>query len=218
MTLKLYGLAASRNVRRVTVVLHEKKIPFEFITVDLSKGEHKQPAFLEKQPFGQIPYIDDDGFILYESRAIGLYLATKYADQGPKLIPTDLKERAIFEQAASVEVSAFDPPAFKAVFEGFMKPSKTGLPIDKAIFDAAISKTESVLDVYEAFLAKHKYIAGDELTLVDLFHLPVGERLQDAGSKILYDESRPHVVRWWKDISTRESWRLIRKDVVIPPT
>ncbi|KAG5645111.1 hypothetical protein DXG03_006925 [Asterophora parasitica] len=59
---------------RVGAVLHEKKIPFEFINVDLGKGEHKIAAFIAIHPFGQ----HDDGFILYESRAIGRYLETKY--------------------------------------------------------------------------------------------------------------------------------------------
>lgn len=54
---------------------------------------------------------NDDGFILYESRAIGRYIAEKYADQGPALIPTELKAKAIFEQAASSELANFNPYA-----------------------------------------------------------------------------------------------------------
>jgi glutathione S-transferase len=37
--------------------LHEKKVPFELVPVDLSKGEHKTPEYLAKHPYGQIPYI-----------------------------------------------------------------------------------------------------------------------------------------------------------------
>ena len=64
---------------------------------------------------------DDDGFILYESRAITRYLATKYANQGTKLIPTDLKDWALYEQAASTEVSNFDPSVSGVVFEKVWK-------------------------------------------------------------------------------------------------
>jgi len=53
MVLKLYGFPLSS----VATVLHEKKIPFEFVQVDIKKGEHKSPAHLEKQPFGQVPYL-----------------------------------------------------------------------------------------------------------------------------------------------------------------
>jgi glutathione S-transferase len=55
--LKLYGLPKATCTRRVATVLDELKIPFELILVDLLKGEHKTPEYLEKEPFGQIPYI-----------------------------------------------------------------------------------------------------------------------------------------------------------------
>jgi glutathione S-transferase len=57
MVLKLYGLHASPFARLVAAVLVEKQVPFEMVKVDLSKGEHKTPEFLSKQPFGQVPYI-----------------------------------------------------------------------------------------------------------------------------------------------------------------
>jgi glutathione S-transferase len=55
--LKLYGYAKSTCTWRAATVLYEAKVPFEFVAVDVMRGEHKSPAHLEKQPFGQIPYI-----------------------------------------------------------------------------------------------------------------------------------------------------------------
>ena len=57
MVLKLYGLHASHFVRLVAAVLMEKQVPFEFVKVDLSKGEQRTPEFLAKNPFGLVPYI-----------------------------------------------------------------------------------------------------------------------------------------------------------------
>lgn len=57
MVLKLYGSPRSTCTQRVATVLLEKQVPFELIAVDLAQGEHKSPGYLEKQPFGQIPYI-----------------------------------------------------------------------------------------------------------------------------------------------------------------
>ena len=122
---------------------------------------------------------DDDGFILYESRAICRYIANKYANQGPALIPTVVKEVALFEQAASVEQNNFDPYASKAVAETIFKPyvyiatasccanhsDKTdrymGLKPDQAVFDDLIKSLSARLDVYEVILSKQKYIAGN---------------------------------------------------------
>ena len=57
MVLKLYGSPISGAVRLVAFVLREKEVPFELVRIDFSKKEHKTPEFLEKQPFGQVPYI-----------------------------------------------------------------------------------------------------------------------------------------------------------------
>lgn len=65
---------------------------------------------------------DDGGFILYETRAICRYLVEKYAAHGTPLIPTGLKERALFEQAASVEFANFQPYCHKVTMEAFGKP------------------------------------------------------------------------------------------------
>ena len=65
MVLKLYGAPASPFVRLVAAVLLEKKVPFELVLVDLSKGEHKTPEYLSKHPFGQVPYIVCSLFIFY---------------------------------------------------------------------------------------------------------------------------------------------------------
>ncbi|KAF8072245.1 glutathione S-transferase [Lyophyllum atratum] len=209
MVLKLYGASISTCVRRVAAVLLEKQVPFELIAVDFAKGEHKSPEFLEKQPFGQMPYIDDDGFILYESRAIARYIAAKYADQGTKLIPTGLKENALFEQACSIEQSNFDASASGAVFEKVFKP-RHGLTTDQAVFDEHLKKLDAKLDAYDVILSKQKYLAGDELTLADLFHLPYGALLEAAGSNIM--ETKPNVARWFKDISSRPSWQAVKSE------
>lgn len=57
MVLKLYGSPLSGPARRVALVLKEKEVPYEFVHVDLQKGEHKTPEYLKKQPFGQVPCI-----------------------------------------------------------------------------------------------------------------------------------------------------------------
>jgi len=65
---------------------------------------------------------DDDGFILYESRAICHYIASKYSDQGTPLLPTELKANTLSHQAASIEAFHFDGSAVAAVVERMYKP------------------------------------------------------------------------------------------------
>lgn len=109
MDLTLHGVATSTCTKRVRTVLEELNVPYELVHIDASKREHKSPAFLAVQPFGQVPYINDDGFKLYESRAIARYLALKYGGIGTLIPdPADLQKTALFEQAASIETSNFD--------------------------------------------------------------------------------------------------------------
>ncbi len=60
-------------------------------------------------------------FSSIESRAICRYLETKYKGKGTELIPKDIKGQALFEQAASTEISYFDPYASGIVFERAFK-------------------------------------------------------------------------------------------------
>jgi glutathione S-transferase len=213
MVLKLYGNPLSTCTQRVATVLHEKNVPFEIVSIDLSKGEHKRPEYLAKQPFGQVPYIDDDGFILYESRGISRYISTKYANQGNKLVPTDLKEYGLFEQAASTETYHFDVYASRAVFEGLFK-ARMGLQTDEAALKSNLATLDAKLDVYEGILSKQKYLAGDEITLADIFHLPYGSMLYSINQGYLLEKAeRPHVNRWWKDITSRPSWQAVKDGV-----
>ncbi|KAJ7137519.1 glutathione S-transferase [Mycena crocata] len=200
--LKLYGSPKATCTRRVATILHELKVPFELIEVDLKNGEHKSAAFLEKQPFGQIPYIDDDGFFLYETRAICRYIAAKYPASG--LIPTEPKANALFEQGASVEITNFDPSAGKIVFEAILKPMQ-GLLTDKAEVEKQLAVLDKKLDAYNTILGKQRYIAGESLTLADLFHIPNAPLLAAGGSDIM--TQKPNVARWYNELVARPSWQ-----------
>jgi len=75
--MKIFGHPASTCTRKVLMTLNETKTPFELVLVDFAKGEHKQPAHLARQPFGQVPALEDDRFELYESRAMSRYIDGK---------------------------------------------------------------------------------------------------------------------------------------------
>ncbi|KAJ7280745.1 thioredoxin-like protein [Mycena rebaudengoi] len=174
----------------VDLILTEKQVPYERIPVDMANGQHKTPEFIAMHPFGKIPVLDDDGFILCETRAICRYLADKYADKGTPLLPTDLKNKALFEQAASFEYTNFHPPGAQGLYtivETLSIHSYSDVSPDH--IKDALSAVSEKLAVYDVILGKQKLIGGNitclplcqtaahvwpslqELTLVDLFHL-----------------------------------------------
>ncbi|KAJ7676772.1 thioredoxin-like protein [Mycena polygramma] len=195
--LKLYGGKIATCTRRVGTILHELKVPFEFIEVDVMNGANKTPEYLEKQPFGQIPYVDDDGFILYKTRAICLYIAAKYPASG--LIPTEPKANALFEQAAAVELTNFDPSAGKIGFQNL------GMPFEQAVVDEQLPILDKKLDGYELILAKHRYLAGDKLTLADLFHLPYAPLVAPRSSSADPMRRGKHNL-WHNELVAGPSW------------
>jgi len=204
---KLHGAPLSTCTRKVAMIAKERNLPYELVLVDLMVAAHKQPAHLEHQPFGQIPYIvQDDGFELYESRAISRYLAT--LGSGTQLIPTEPKAYAKFEQAASAEYAQFDPIASGIASEKIFKRYRGGVTDEKRV-EELVAQFELKLNGYEAILSKQKYLAGNELTLADLFHLPYGsivfEQLGYGGL-----DKRPNLKRWWDDISSRPSWQAVK--------
>jgi len=201
---KIYGHPMSTCTRKVLTTLAEKGHKADFVLVDLMKGEHKQPEHLARHPFGVIPvFEDDDGFQMYESRAIIRYLDAKLS--GPSLTPSDLKDRGRMEQWMSVEQSYFSPPAMKIVMEAMFAPMRGGTPnqdvIQKGREDAA-----KALDVVEKALAGGEYLAGS-FSLAEITWMPYLEYVAAAGSSDLITE-RPNVAAWWKRISERPSWQL----------
>ncbi|KAJ6467067.1 glutathione S-transferase [Mycena vitilis] len=210
MVFKLYSRPVVPVAGSVLVAMlaAEKNIPLEYIPIDMAGGEHRTPEYRKKfHPFGQVPVIDEEGFMLCETRAICRYLAEKYADEGTHLIPTGLKEKALYEEAASFEVTNFYPPALKIGVEAYGKPRFEGLPTDPAIVAEGLKELTAVLDVYEVILGKHKYLAGDEFTLVDLFHLYIAPVFAGIGMDVMTSKGPDsNVTRWWNDIISRPSW------------
>ncbi|KAM5445307.1 putative glutathione transferase [Microsporum audouinii] len=206
MVLKLYGFSPSTNTQRVVLVLNELKVPFEYVTVDLAKGEHKSEEYMKIQPFGYVPCIDDDGFVLYESRAICHYIVAKYASQGTPLVPTELKANALYAQGLNLEVASFEAAAGPFVYEKLFKPYQ-GLTPDEHSVKIFESNLLQCLDGYERILNKQKYIGGNELTLADLYHLPYLTLLPQVGFNAI--DEKPSVSRWAKEILARPSWQAL---------
>ena len=84
-SIKLYDFKSSPNCQRVKVVLEEKGLAYETVSVDLRKKEQKTPEYLALNPYGKVPAMVDGDTVLYESCIINEYLEEKYPD--PPLLP-----------------------------------------------------------------------------------------------------------------------------------
>jgi len=107
MVLKLYYLSASPPSRAVLLGIRNLGLEVDVITVNLFKGEHFKQEFKNLNPVHQVPVIDDNGFVLSESRAILGYLVNKF-QPGSTLYPTDAKKRAIVDQRMYYDTNVFE--------------------------------------------------------------------------------------------------------------
>ncbi|CAG7562654.1 unnamed protein product [Fusarium equiseti] len=198
----LYGARGSTNTDRVLLTLSEGGFTdYEFVLLDLAKGEQKSKAHFIRHPWGKVPAIEfPDGFTLYESRAICTYLSRKYSFP---LLPsqTDLEACALFDQAQSVETQYFAEPAGRIAFEKFAKKF-IGIPADEKVVSDSLKAVEAFFDVAEKFLGERKYMAGNEFTLVDSYYIPLVKRLFVCGFGDAVT-GRKNVGEWWERVSGR---------------
>ncbi|KAH7105004.1 glutathione S-transferase [Auriculariales sp. MPI-PUGE-AT-0066] len=208
----IIGTSMSSCTRRVAAIC--KFVGVEYTIREVSLDNLKTPEHLSLHPFGQIPVLEDpeDGFLVYgksESRAIARYIVQNYAP-GSTLVPRADDARAVarFEAVCSVEMADFDGIVSELVHETLFKRWFGGV-VDEARCKVLASQLQPKLDGYERILSKSTYLAGETLTLADLFHLPFAYMLEKHMES---DEmqKRPNVARWWNDISSRPEWIAVR--------
>lgn len=178
--IKLYRFRLSGHCHRVELLLNLLRLPYEPIDVDLRAGEHKQPAFLQLNRFGQVPVVDDNGTVLADSNAILCYLAAKYGEG--RWLPTDPIGVARMQRWFSVAAGpiASGPAAARRV-------TVFGAPLDAA---ALIAQSHALLAVIEAELADRDYLLGETPTLADIAcysyvaHAPEGNVSLEAYPRI----------------------------------
>ncbi|KAF4549913.1 Glutathione S-transferase-like protein 5 [Elsinoe fawcettii] len=204
MVLKLYGSALS--TARVLVAVIELELPYELVTVDIGKGEQYAEDYKKLQPFSKVPVLDDDGLVMFESRAICRYLVNKYGSSSG-LVPDvhDHRNYARFEQACSVEQCYFAAAAEGIGTEVIIRPRKGLGPPDASRIAEAVQGLEDVLAYYDKILSAEKYLMGSDISLVDLFHLANTDALYKHGFEDVM-ERYPNVLRWFKDMTGRDSW------------
>jgi glutathione S-transferase len=198
--MKIFGHPMSTCTRKVLMTLAETNQAHEFVLVDFAKGEHKAPPHLARQPFGQVPALQDGDFELYESRAMCRYLNDKV--NGP-LVPRDLRDRARMEQWISVETSNFTGPTMKFVFHHIFKREQT-----PETLTTAGTQLDAALGIIDKQLAATPFIAGGSFTLADICFMPYIEYAMNTPAKDHFTR-HAHVASWWNKISERPTWRKV---------
>ncbi|KAJ3703842.1 hypothetical protein LUZ61_007547 [Rhynchospora tenuis] len=160
--MKLYGSPISTCTARVLLCLEEVGAKYELVLVSTLTGEHTSPAHLARNPFGQIPALEDGDLVLFESRAISRYVLRKHIASGVDLLKEqNFAESALVDVWLEAEAQQYNPAIQPIIFQFFVVPKKLGVSPDQAIIDSSLEKLKKVLKVYVVRLSKSKYLGGD---------------------------------------------------------
>jgi glutathione S-transferase len=202
MALKIYGVARSRAFRTLWMA-RELGLDYEHIKVDFATGETRTPEHLALNPNGHVPVIDDDGFILWESMAINLYLAKKYGRDG--FYPPRLVDEARVWQWSFWGMTEVERPVLTALFNRAILPETER---DPAAADAAEKTLAQPLNVLDGALGRSSYLLGDKFTVADL---NVASILAWARPAQIDFSAFPKVAEWSRNCAERPAARAARQ-------
>lgn len=195
-TLTIYGIPQSRALRCLWAA-RELGVPYNNEPVHFTKTR-ESADLLKVNPNARIPAIDDNGFTLYESMAINLYLAKKHG-AGHEIALRSLEEEALAMQWSFWVMTEIEKPLLTIML------SALGMaPADDATLAQCRSALDRPLGVLEAHLADRAWLLGDRFTIADL---NVASVLVWARGAKLDMTAFPKVAAWLKACMSRPAFK-----------
>jgi glutathione S-transferase len=164
--MRLYYNPLSGNSRRARIAALLLGVDLDLVLVDLPKGEQREPPHLQRNPNGRVPVLDDDGFLLWESRAIMQYLADK--TPGQSLYPLDARARADVTRWLFWDAAHLAQAVAPLVFERFVKRITGRGEPDPAELRRGEGLVAQFFPVLDGQLAGKTWVTHDALTLADV--------------------------------------------------
>lgn len=186
--MKIYDFELSGHSHRVRLLTSLLGIEAQIVSVDLPNGVHKQADFLKKNPFGQVPALEDGDVTLSDSNAILVYLASKY-DTARTWLPESPELAAQVQMWLSKAANELaNGPAAARLIEVF------GAGFDK---EAVQAKAEALLTVMNDQLAGKTWFVGDHPTIADIALYSYTAHAPEGGIDI---RVYPNILRWIKAV------------------
>ncbi len=199
--IKLYRHPLSGHCHRIELMLSLLGIPTELVQVDLASGEHKQPAFLAINAFGQVPVIDDQGVVLSDSNSILVYLAQKYGDGSWQ--STDPLAQAAIQRWLSVAAGpvAYGPAAARLI------------TVFDATFNAdeVIGRAHTLLKVMDTELADRAFLTGPAPSIADVANYSYISHAPEGNVSL---QAYPNVRAWLQRIEALPGFVPMQRTVV----
>lgn len=200
MVLEVFADPCTVNCRKVIAGLDLIGIDYDLKHIDYFTGQQKSDDFKKINPFATVPALRDGDLVLTESNAILQYAADL---KSGSVYPTNLKQRADVNRWLLWEASAWFPSCYIYLVEYVVKPLLKAEP-DQAVIDAQAPRFNAIASGLEMTLAKHRFVAGDDVTIADIaiaspMHLWKAQRLPL--------DKYPNILRWYGLIQQLPAWQ-----------
>ena len=199
--MKLYSSPGSPNALRARAVAFELGFDPEIVNINIAAGENRTPEFLKLNPNGKVPVLVDGDVVLWESRAIGVYLAGKVPQYG--LDTADLLRHALIEQWSNWQSIHLGPAMQRVAFERVQKKGFGRGEPDEASIAGELKTTADLLAILNAALENKEWIVGT-LSVADF---AIASTFMLRQSAKLGVEAFPNVTAWIARLESRPSWQ-----------
>ncbi len=201
MSLVLHGYHYSVYNRIARLALAEKGVAYD--RVEVNPFADIPAEYLALHPFGRVPTLVHDGFVLYETGAITRYIDRSFA--GPALQPVAPRALARMDQLIGIIDSYGYWPMVRQVFSHRVFRSAAGRPVDEAEIAQGLAGAAEVLAALEA-LASEPFLTGPELSLADLHVGAMIAYFTLAPEGAAQLGQHPRLAAWWGRLSRRPSF------------
>lgn len=205
MAIKLYSWPMSSGAR-TQWALEELGIPYDYVQLDRSKGEHKTPEYLAINPNGKVPALVDDGVAYFESLAIAVHLGERYGvERG--LWPSAPRDRADALSWSAWAVTELLYNVREYIYHGLASPiSYKPEDQSKAAAEFNLGATKRHYQMIEHRLADREYLCG-AFSLVDTL---VGTTLRFGARMGVKVDGAPRVDDYVARLSQRPALARVR--------
>ena len=191
--MKLYMTESSGNAYKPRLLLEMLEVPYEKAILDSRNKEHKQPPYVAINPRGQVPALEDDGRVFWDSTACLVYIARKHG--GEKWLPTD--------PAGMAEVTQWLALSNNELHYGLQWGRGVVNKIKQGSLEEYQGYGNNGLKVLEARLANNEWLALGRPTIADLACYPYVAVSPEGGFKL---EDYPAVQAWVKRVEALPGW------------
>ena len=190
MKMKVYGWPNTRSLRAVWA-LEEAGAAYEYVPVNLMRGEGRRPAYLGLNPGGKVPTLVDGDLVLTESAAICSYIGDRHPESG--LTPRcGTRERALYDKWCFFVLSELEQPLWTIGKHRFAIPEKYRIPamVDTAIWEFSVAAKALNTQFGGPYALGERFSAADillghTLAWAEAWSIPVEqERLRDYAQRL----------------------------------